>query len=218
VRYLSSSCLGLGGLMLKQTKPISDERAQWLAAHIVPHEAALRAWLKGKTSPGCDVDDIVQETYAILATKRAVDTINNPKTYAFQVAYSVILQQLRHSRVVPIAAVADIAALETPVDEPSLEDAAIARDELRQVEIAIDALPRQTRTAFILRRVEGLSQQAIARRMGLSEHTIEKHISRGIKLLLAQFGRGGNSAVQASREKERPDEIEDSKAQRKIPR
>ena len=118
----------------------------------------------------------------------------------------------------PIAAVADIAALETPVDEPSLEDAAIARDELRQVEIAIDALPRQTRTAFILRRVEGLSQQAIARRMGLSEHTIEKHISRGIKLLLAQFGRGGNSAVQASKEKERPDEIEDSKAQRKIPR
>jgi RNA polymerase sigma-70 factor (ECF subfamily) len=54
--------------------------------------------------------------------------------------------------------------------------------------------------------------------MGLSEHTIEKHISRGIKLLLAQFGRGGNSAVQASKEKERPDEIEDSKAQRKIPR
>ena len=204
--------------MLKQTEAISDERAQWLAAHIVPHEAALRAWLKGKTSLGSDVDDIVQETYAILATKRTVDTINNPKTYAFQVAYSVILQQLRHSRVVPIAAVADVAALETPVDEPSLEDAAIARDELRQVEIAIDALPRQTRTAFILRRVEGLSQQAIARRMGLSEHTIEKHISRGIKLLLAQFGRGGNSAVQASKEKERPDEIEDSKAQRKIPR
>jgi len=78
--------------MLKQTKPISDERAQWLAAHIVPHEAALRAWLKGKTSLGSDVDDIVQETYAILATKRTVDTINNPKTYAFQVAYSVILQ------------------------------------------------------------------------------------------------------------------------------
>jgi DNA-directed RNA polymerase specialized sigma24 family protein len=84
--------------------------------------------------------------------------------------------------------------------------------------MAIDALPRQTRTAFILRRVEGLSQQAIAGRMGLSEHTIEKHISRGIKLLLAQFGRGGNDAAQASKEKDRPDEIEDSKAQRKIPR
>ena len=209
--------------MLQPIQPISDERARWLAAHIIPHEAALRAWLRGKASPGSDVDDIVQETYAILAAKRTVDAINNPKTYAFQVAYSVILQQLRHSRVVPIAAVADIGALEAAVDEPSLEDAAIARDELRQVELAIEALPRQTRTAFILRRVEGLSQQAIASRMGLSEHTIEKHISRGIKLLLAQFGRGGqfghggSDALSASKEKERPDESEDAKAQRRIP-
>ena len=203
--------------MLKRTNPITDERAQWLAAHIIPHEAALRAWLKGKTSLGSDVDDIVQETYAILAAKRTVEAINNPKTYTFQVAYSVILQQLRHSRVVPIAAVADIAALEAAADEPSPEEVAIARDELQRVEMAIDALPRQTRTAFILRRVEGLSQQAIALRMGLSEHTIEKHISRGIKLLLAQFGRGGNNVSQVSKDKGRPNESEDAKAQRKIP-
>jgi RNA polymerase sigma factor (sigma-70 family) len=124
---------------------------------------------------------------------------------------------LRHSRVVPIAAVADIGDLEAGADEPSLEDAAIARDELRQVELAIEALPRQTRTAFILRRVEGLSQQAIASRMGLSEHTIEKHISRGIKLLLAQFGRGGKGALPASKEKKGPDESDDAKAPRRIP-
>ena len=201
-----------------RTQPITDERAQWLAAHIIPHEAALRAWLRGKAAPGCDVDDIVQETYAILAAKRTVEAITHPKTYAFQVAHSVILQQLRHSRVVPIAAVADIGVLEAAVDEPSLEDAAIARDELRQVELAIEALPRQTRTAFILRRVEGLSQEAIASRMGLSEHTIEKHISRGIKLLLAQFGRGGRGALPASKEMKRPDESEDAKTQRRIPR
>jgi DNA-directed RNA polymerase specialized sigma24 family protein len=71
--------------MLKRTNPITDERAQWLAAHIIPHEAALRAWLKGKTSLGSDVDDIVQETYAILAAKRTIDAINNPKTYTFRV-------------------------------------------------------------------------------------------------------------------------------------
>jgi RNA polymerase sigma factor (sigma-70 family) len=106
-----------------------------------------------------------------------------------QVAYSVILQQFRHSRVVPIAAVADIAALEAAADEPSPEDAAIARDELQRVEMAIDALPRQTRTAFILRRVEGLSQQAIALQMGLSEHTIEKH-HPGCPLRTSRVGPG----------------------------
>jgi RNA polymerase sigma-70 factor (ECF subfamily) len=78
-------------------------------------------------------------------------------------------------------------------------------------------MPRQTRAAFVLRRVEGLSQQEIARRMNLSEHTIEKHISRGIKLLLAEFGGGGESAAGGSNRERRPDEPEEPAAQRKIP-
>src|ERR1700754_2515882 len=100
-RHLTS----YNGAMPKTMKPISNERARWLAAHVVPHEAALRAWLRGKSSLGFDIDDIVQETYATLAAKTSVEGIVNPKTYAFQVAYSVILQQLHQSRVVPIAAV-----------------------------------------------------------------------------------------------------------------
>lgn len=201
------------GTMSKQVKPISTERARWLAAHVVPHEAALRAWLRGKTGLAFDIDDIVQETYAILAAKASIEGIANPKTYAFQVAYSVILQQLRQSRVVPIAMVADIGALEAEIDDPSPEQTMLARDELQRVQRAIEALPRQTRTAFVLRRVEGLSQAEIARRMNLSEHTVEKHIARGIKTLLAQFGRGGNKAVQASKEKIGPNERDTDEAQ-----
>ena len=206
-------------------KPISDERALWLAANVVPHEGALRAWLKGKSSLRFDIDDVVQETYAILAAKASVDSIGNPKTYAFQVAYSVILQQLRHSRVVPIAAVADICAFDTIDDEPSPEQAVMARDELDRVRRAIEALPHQTRTAFVMRRVDGLSQAEIAKRMRLSENTVEKHIARGIKTLLAQFGRGskaayaargGKAASPASNKKTESVECEDDTAKRKI--
>lgn len=198
--------------------PISDERAKWLAAHIVPHEAALRGWLRGKAPLGVDVDDIVQETYAILAAKATVEGITHPKTYAFQVAHSVILRQLRASRVVPIAAVADVGAIEAVIDEPSPEQTLLARDELARVRRAIEALPSQTRAAFVMRRIEGLSQQEIAQRMNLSENTVEKHIARGIRTLLAQFGRGGgNKAVQASKEKETgPNQREDAKHKRKI--
>ena len=203
--------------MAKQMKPISNERARWLAAHVVPHEAALRAWLRGKSSLGFDIDDIVQETYAILAAKTSVEDIANSKTYTFQVAHSVILQQLRKSRVVPIAAMADVGTLEAAIEDPSPEQTLLARDELQRVQRAIEALPRQTRTAFVLRRVEGLSQAEIAKRMRLSEHTVEKHIARGIKSLLAQFGRGGNKAVQASKEKTGPIERDDdAQTNRKI--
>lgn len=203
--------------MPQHSKAITAERARWLAIHVIPHETALRAWLRRKAFLGLDVDDIIQETYAILAAKHTIEAIQNPKNYFFQVAHSVILKQLRDSRVVPIAAVADITALDAAVEDPSPEDALLASDELRRVQLAIDAMPRQTRAAFFLRRVEGLSQQEIARRMNLSEHTIEKHISRGIKLLLAEFGRGGQNASSASNKRRRPDDREESAAQRKIP-
>lgn len=202
--------------MPQQSKAITPERARWLATHIIPHEPRLRVWLRRRASPGFDIDDIIQETYAILAAKQAIEAIHNPRNYFYQVAYSVILRQLRHSRVVPIAAVADISTLDAVDDDPSPEDAVIASDELRRVQLAIDAMPRQTRAAFVLRRVEGLSQQEIARRMNLSEHTIEKHISRGIKLLLAEFRRGGESAPDASNRGRSPDEPAEPEAQRKV--
>jgi RNA polymerase sigma factor (sigma-70 family) len=178
---------------------VSDERARWLARHILPHEAALRAWLWNKVSPGVDVDDVVQETYAILAARADIDGVRNPKAYAYQVAHSVILQHVRRSQFVPIRAVADLGALDAVVEDPSPEQAVLDRQELGRVHQVIDAMPRQTRQAFVLRRVEGLSQKEIARRMKLSERTVEKHIARGVKLLSAVFGRGGNDARDASR-------------------
>jgi len=59
-------------------------------------------------------------------------------------------------------------------------------------------MPRQTRRAFQLRRIEGLSQREVAAALGLSESTVEKHIMRAIKLLMQQFGRGGKAPSDAS--------------------
>ncbi|MDE1148668.1 MAG: RNA polymerase sigma factor [Azospirillaceae bacterium] len=168
---------------------LSDDRARWLAAHVLPHEHGLRVWLRSKSYLGFDADDVVQETYTILAARPCVADIHNPRAYAFQTAYSVILRQLRQARVVPIAAVADLSALGAEMDAPSPEEITSARQELRLIQSAIEDLPRQTRRAFVMRRVEGLPQQEIARRMRLSENTVEKHVSRGLKLLMEKFGR-----------------------------
>ncbi len=48
--------------------------------HILPHEAALRGWLSRRRAPAAfDVDDIVQESYALLAERERVDDILNPR-------------------------------------------------------------------------------------------------------------------------------------------
>lgn len=175
-------------------------RSRWLAANILPYEPAMRAWLRRTTqAPDADIDDIVQETYAILAKIESVDAIRDPRTYSFQVARSVFLQGLRRSKVVAIDAIADVAALDIVDDAPSPEQHAMGKHELCRVEAAIGEMPPQVRKVFWLRRVEGLSQRETASELGLAEHTVEKYSARGMKFLLRQFGRGGNLPVESSK-------------------
>jgi len=168
-------------------------RSRWLAAHVLPHEPAIRAWLRRTTQiSDSDIDDIVQETYAILARLDSVDAIRDPRNYAARVAKSVFLQGLRRSKIVPIGSIADLAALGEVDDAPGPEQQLHGRRELRRVEAAIGEMPTQVRKVFWLRRVEGLSQRETASRLGLAEHTVEKYSAKGMKFLLRQFGRGGN--------------------------
>ncbi|QJU59930.1 sigma-70 family RNA polymerase sigma factor [Sphingomonas sp. AP4-R1] len=175
-------------------------RSRWLASHVLPHEPAIRAWLRRTTQVAdSDIDDLIQETYAILAKLDSVEGIRDPRHYAMQVARSVFLQGLRRSKIVSIEAIADLAALEEPDDMPSPEQHVFGQRELRRVEAAIETMPPQVRKVFWLRRVQGLSQRETAHELGLAEHTIEKYAARGMKLLLAQFGRGGNVSPESSR-------------------
>ena len=129
------------------------------------------------------MDDIIQESYALLAERTRLDDILNPRAYLFQVAQSLVIRNLRRARIVPIQAMEDFGHVEFADAAATPEESAIDRDELRQLAQAIAAMPEQTREAFVLRRVHDLPQREIARRMRLSESTVEKHISRGIRWL-----------------------------------
>lgn len=174
------------------------ERARWLLRNILPHEPSLRAWLARKPLGGLEPDDVIQESYSIFAEMDRVDTIRFPRAYLFQVARSVVTGHVRRARIVPIHAVGDLDQLDHPDDAASPEQTAIDRDELRRLAHAIAAMPPKTRQAFVLRRVEGLPQRAIAVQMGITENTVETHIARGIRFLIDWFGRSGNRPSQTS--------------------
>ncbi|HZW14920.1 MAG TPA: sigma-70 family RNA polymerase sigma factor [Brevundimonas sp.] len=165
----------------------------------MPHEPALRSWLLNRRLAGLEIDDIIQETYARLIAVESVAGVRNPKTYAFQAAYSVMVTHVRRSRVIAFQTVSDIDQLGALADEPSPEHSVADRDELQHLGEAIASLPARIRDVFILRRVEGFSQREVAQRLGISESTVEKHMSRGFYLLTALFTRGGNHSAGASK-------------------
>ena len=175
------------------------ERAAWLGRHVIPHEPALRSWLRRRPVEGLDVDDIVQEVYARLVALYAVDHIDNPKTYAFQVASSVMINHIRRLKVVAIDSVASFEHLDVADDVASPEQVVADRDELRRLEQALAALPARVAEVFRLRRIEGLSQREVAQRLGLAESTVEKHMARGAVLVAERFKTGGIPQPPASK-------------------
>lgn len=166
-------------------------RAAWLGRHVIPHEPALRNWLRRREVQGLDVDDIVQEVYARLVALHSVDHVESPKTYAFQVASSVMINHIRRLKVVSIESVASFEHLDLADDEPSPERIVADRDELRRLQKTLAALPARVAEVFKLRRIEGLSQREVASRLGVAESTVEKHMARGAVLMAGWFKTGG---------------------------
>jgi RNA polymerase sigma-70 factor (ECF subfamily) len=185
-----------------------ERRSRWLAAAIMPHEPGLRSWLLGKRFPGIDVDDIIQETYSTLAALESVDHIRSPRTYMFQVARSIVLDQVRHAKVVSFDQFADIEALGTVDEHPSPETEAGDRQELNILAHAMADLSDRCREVFILRKVEGLAQREVAARLGMSEGAVEKQVARAIETLGKLLGRGGKRRGGPSKRQSRLEPLE----------
>ena len=178
---------------------VSDERAIWLGRHVLPHEAALRAWLKRRNLVGLEIDDVIQETYTRLFQAESVAHIQDARNYAFQVAGSVVIDHLRRMKVVPIVSVPGLEYLEVDSQEPSPERQVIDRDELTRLAGMIARLPGKIRDVFTLRRVHGLSQREVAARLRLAESTVEKHMAKGFLMMSEWYGHGGNAPSRPSR-------------------
>lgn len=164
------------------------ERARWLAREVLPHEGDVRRWLARRMRglKVIDVDDALQEAYARLC---AVDPerIVDARAYFFVTARHVVGEALRRSRVVPIETMADIDALNIVGGELDPERRMSGRQEVEKFRKALGKLPPKCRQAFELRKFEELSQRQIAERMGVAESTVEKHLSKALRSIMAEM-------------------------------
>ena len=174
------------------------ERGRWLARNVLPHEALIRARLRDVRLPGLDIDDIIQETYARILAVPSLEAIRFPRQYAVQTARSVIIDHMRHSRVVPITSTGNLEQLNIAVPEATTEERLEFQGEIQEVAEALAQLPVACRETLILRRIEGLSQKETARRLKVSEKAVEKYMGRGLWMLAEVFGRGGKTRVRTS--------------------
>ena len=165
----------------------------WVGSHVLPHEAAVRAWLKRWTGRAQDIDDVIQEAYSRLASLDSVAHIGSGRAYLFQTTRNIVLEQVRRSKIIRIDNVTDIGTLSIVDEAPPLDRVVAGARELQRVEQLIDQLPVKCRRVFVLRRIHGVSQREIAGMFGISESAVEKLAMRGLKLILKAM-EGENAA------------------------
>lgn len=170
-----------------------DEAARyhWLAVHILPFERELRGWLRQRLGRlcGCEIDDVVQEAYARI-WQADLSSVHNGRAYLYATVRHLLSEYLRRSRVVPIELLGEIEALNLISEEPGPDHLVAARQELERLLAIVARLPTRCRRAFELRKFHGLSHREVAQHMGLSEKTIENHLTRALASIAAAWSSG----------------------------
>lgn len=139
----------------------------------------LRAWLRNLFPSLHDVDDIVQDSYVRLIRAKRAGKVSHPKGYLFSTARNAARDVIRHQAVVEAWSITETAPLPVLEDSPGVVDLVSHRQELALLAEAIYALPERCRQVFLLKKIQGLSQNEIAARLGITENTVESLVAKG---------------------------------------
>jgi RNA polymerase sigma-70 factor (ECF subfamily) len=161
----------------------------WVGSEVLPHEPAVRAWLR-RMVDACELEDIIQEAYCRIASLSDVAHIRSGRAYLFTTVRMLVIERIRRSRVVKFDTITEIETSNIMYDEPSPERVAAGRRELDRVRKLIEGLPERCRRVFEMRKVEGLSQREVATALGLPEYTVENDVAKGLKLILHAITEG----------------------------
>ena len=172
----------------------------WFMQDVLPLEPMLTRFLQRNWRNEAEISDLRQEAYARVYEAASRGLPLQTKPFLFQTARNLMIDRLRKQNVVSLETMAEFDWLNVSDDKPSSEAQVAARQELRLLQTALDDLPTRCRQIVVMRKVEGLSQKEVARKMGVAVDTVENQVAKGMRLLAqAMSGRRGVVTSEAKR-------------------
>jgi RNA polymerase sigma-70 factor (ECF subfamily) len=172
----------------------------WFMRDVLPLEPMLTRFLQRNWRNEAEISDLRQEAYARVYEAACRELPLQAKPFLFQIARNLMIDRLRRQSVVSLETMVDFDWLNVSDDKPSSEAYVAARQELRLLQIALNELPPRCRQIVVMRKVEGLSQKEVAKRMGVTVDTVENQVAKGMRLLTqAMSGRRGTVTAEAKR-------------------
>lgn len=167
------------GVPVSWLRPID----QWFVDQIFVYQAQHRSYAYRLTRNPEEAEDLVQEAYARLFRLDNWAEIANPHAFTMRIIHNEAMERFRKARLVQLDQSLSLQALEPEDDQPLPDRVAMARDELRRLAGQLENLPPRCREAVRLRKIENLPPREVAAKMDISVSTLEKHLSKGLRLL-----------------------------------
>lgn len=146
--------------------------------------APLRRYLARILGNPAEAQDIAHDAYLKVYPVVENQAAEKPEALLYTTARRLAFNRLKRRRIAPFVSEPPIADLSAS-PAPGVVQQVIARQELAQLEQAIAGLPAGCRSVLLLRKIELLSHQEIADRLGIAVSTVEKQHARALRLLRA---------------------------------
>lgn len=175
---------------------MSDGKRSYWDQLFSRHRSGLAAFIRRRVRQPADASDLTQEVYLRFLRADRAELIRNPEAYLYTVAVNLLREQTvldrRWGRAVDAAELPADPALvnfRTPEEEVDLE----AR--LTRIAGLIEALPPKFQAVLILQYRDGLTYEQIAERLGVTKHTVKKHVMQGLALCRKRLTRSEGHAT-----------------------
>lgn len=160
-----------------------DAVSAWFSREILPLEALLMHYLNRNWQNASEVPDLRQEIYARVFDAARETIPDNAKRFLLTTARNLLIDLVKREHIVHIEVVADLDMLDIPSDAEGPDRLAIARGELRRLQMALDRLPPQMREVVVLTYIKDLRMREIAVRMGINKSTVSRYLASGLRML-----------------------------------
>lgn len=155
---------------------------------VARYAGPLRKFFRARLYNSQDAEDLVQEVFCRLSERAETFQIENPEAYLFQTAANLLRDRARrdHTRASATRELAEQAKIS--FEELSPERVLLGRRKVEELTRALMELPERTRAIFLLHRFEERKYGEIARQLGISTSSVEKHMMDAIRHLKLRRG------------------------------
>ena len=140
----------------------------------------LVSFLSARLGSRQAAEDVAHDAYLRVLERTGSEQIEHPRAFLYRTALNLVVD--RHRRqLVRQAEPLDTLDADSQLHSSELQHDLQLDQRLALMQKALDELSRPCRDSFLLRKIEGLSHQQIADRLGISRSLVEKHIVNAMK-------------------------------------